>query len=255
MPYHNSYVDIDGRKLASVSGGTRWGGGVWINAMDMARFGYLWLRGGKWGDKQIVPPAFVKEALTPGGAPNSPATATATCGGSTRRARPCVGLPTNAFSANGAGSNTITVSPDHDLVVVWRWHRGNYVAPCWCLSRRSRRPDRCHPAVSSSSATGPLVTKPFSFIPSTPVTSCTVRREADCASVDGRDRPADDGARHLNAAFREGERVWLSSPPRTRIAELQHAPACSCPASAAARRRAWPDRLADRSSHQNAISC
>jgi CubicO group peptidase (beta-lactamase class C family) len=35
------------------------------------------------------------------------------------------GLPTNAFSANGAGSNTITVSPDNDLVVVWRWHAGH----------------------------------------------------------------------------------------------------------------------------------
>ena len=54
VPYHNSYVDIDGRKLPSVSGGTRWGGGVWINSWDMARFGYLWLRGGKWGDKQIA---------------------------------------------------------------------------------------------------------------------------------------------------------------------------------------------------------
>ena len=72
IPYHNSWVDLNGRKVASVSGGTRWGGGMWINAMDMARFGYLWLRGGKWGDKQIIPPAFVKEALTPGGAANSP---------------------------------------------------------------------------------------------------------------------------------------------------------------------------------------
>ncbi len=72
IPYHNSFVELNGRKVASVSGGTRWGGGMWINAMDMARFGYLWLRGGKWGDKQILPPAFVKEALTPGGAANSP---------------------------------------------------------------------------------------------------------------------------------------------------------------------------------------
>ena len=125
IPYHNSWVELNGRKVASVSGGTRWGGGMWINAMDMARFGYLWLRGGKWGDKQILPPAFVKEALTPGGAANSPATATATCGGSTPRARRCRACPTNAFSANGAGSNTITVSPDHDLVIVWRWHQGS----------------------------------------------------------------------------------------------------------------------------------
>ena len=66
IPYHNSCVELNGRKVASVSGGTRWGGGMWINSYDMARFGYLWLRGGKWGDKQILPPAFVKEALTPG---------------------------------------------------------------------------------------------------------------------------------------------------------------------------------------------
>ena len=35
------------------------------------------------------------------------------------------GLPANAYWANGAGTNSITVSPDHDLVVVWRWHQGN----------------------------------------------------------------------------------------------------------------------------------
>ena len=34
-------------------------------------------------------------------------------------------MPVNAFGANGAGSNTVLVSPDHDLVVVWRWHAGN----------------------------------------------------------------------------------------------------------------------------------
>jgi CubicO group peptidase (beta-lactamase class C family) len=66
VPYHNSYVDIDGRRTASVSGGTRWGGGMWINSWDMARFGYLWLRGGAWAGKQILPPAYVSAALTPG---------------------------------------------------------------------------------------------------------------------------------------------------------------------------------------------
>ena len=50
------YAEVDGKNMPSVSGGTRWGGGVWINAKDMARFGYLWLRGGRWGGKQIVPP-------------------------------------------------------------------------------------------------------------------------------------------------------------------------------------------------------
>ena len=125
IPYHNSWVDLNGRKVASVSGGTRWGGGVWINALDMARFGYLWLRGGKWGDKQIIPAAYVKEALTQGGAANSPGNGYGYLWWLNTTGKALPGLPANAFSANGAGSNTITVSPDHDLVVVWRWHQGS----------------------------------------------------------------------------------------------------------------------------------
>ena len=123
VPYHNSYVEIDGRKLPSVSGGTRWGGGVWINSWDMARFGYLWLRGGKWGDKQIIPSAFVKAALTPSKVENSPDYGYLWWLNSQGKNYP--GLPPNVYGARGAGSNTILISPDHDLVVVWRWHAGN----------------------------------------------------------------------------------------------------------------------------------
>jgi CubicO group peptidase (beta-lactamase class C family) len=121
VPYHNSYVTIDGRKMPSVSGGTRWGGGVWINSWDMARFGYLWLRGGKWGDKQILPPAFVKSAVTPSA--NGPDYGYLWWLNTAGKNYP--GLPPNAYGARGAGSNTILISPDHDLVVVWRWHAGN----------------------------------------------------------------------------------------------------------------------------------
>jgi CubicO group peptidase (beta-lactamase class C family) len=123
VPYHNSYVEIDGRKMASVSGGTRWGGGVWINSWDMARFGYLWLRGGKWGEKQILQPAFVKAAVTPSKVANSPDYGYLWWLNTQQKNYP--GLPANAFGARGAGSNTITILPDQDLVVVWRWHRGN----------------------------------------------------------------------------------------------------------------------------------
>ena len=119
IPYNNAYVEIDGNKMPSISGGTRWGGGVWINAWDMARFGYLWLRGGRWGDKQLIPPDYVKAALMPAHAKNSPDYGYLwwlnTRGGAKA-------LPTNSFQARGAGSNTIFVSPDHDLLIVWRWH-------------------------------------------------------------------------------------------------------------------------------------
>lgn len=121
IPYHNSFVDVGGKQMASVSGGTRWGGGMWINAMDMARFGYLWLRGGKWGDKQIVPPAFAKAAL----APSAHGPDYGYLWWLNTQGKNYPGLPTSAYGAKGAGSNTIVILPDQDLVVVWRWHAGN----------------------------------------------------------------------------------------------------------------------------------
>ena len=40
--------------VQSVTGGGHWGGGMFINAYDMARFGYLTLRRGKWKDRQLL---------------------------------------------------------------------------------------------------------------------------------------------------------------------------------------------------------
>ncbi|MFA9274000.1 MAG: serine hydrolase domain-containing protein [Candidatus Aquirickettsiella gammari] len=121
VPYYNSYVEIDGKKTASVSGGTRWGGGVWIHSWDMARFGYLWLRGGRWGDKQVLQPDYVKAATS--ASEHGPDYGYLWWLNTQGKNYP--GLPTNVYGARGAGSNTITISPDHDLVIVWRWHAGN----------------------------------------------------------------------------------------------------------------------------------
>ena len=121
IPYHNSFVDIDGRKLASVSGGTRWGGGMWIHAEDMARFGYLWLRGGEWNGRQIVPAEFIKAAL----APSQHGPDYGYLWWLNTQGKNYPGLPASTYGARGAGSNTITIVPEQDLVIVWRWHSGN----------------------------------------------------------------------------------------------------------------------------------
>ena len=117
VPYTNAYVNIAGERMASVSGGTRWGGGVWINSADMARFGLLWLRGGKWGDRQIVSPSYVKMATT--------ASAHGPDYGFLWWLNTTQGMwtdsPRNAFSARGSGGNIIFIDPSHELVVVWRW--------------------------------------------------------------------------------------------------------------------------------------
>jgi len=121
VPYTNSYVEIDGKPAASVSGGTRWGGGMWIDSWDMARFGYLWLRGGNWNGRQIVPADYVKAALSP--SEHGPDYGYLWWLNTKGKNLP--GLPASAYAALGAGSNDIVVSPEHDLVVVWRWHAGN----------------------------------------------------------------------------------------------------------------------------------
>ncbi len=126
IPYPNAVAEVDGKQLPSVSGGTRWGGGLWISARDLARFGYLFLHQGRWADRQIVSADWVKRATTP--SPVGPDYGYLwwlnTGKGSTgKKAWP--DAPTTSFAAIGAGSNTVWVDPEHDIVIVWRWHNGS----------------------------------------------------------------------------------------------------------------------------------
>src|SRR5256886_7177703 len=65
QPYGNAWVEIDGRQLPSVPGGSHWGGGLWMSARDHARFGLLHLRRGRWGDAQILPASWIDECRQP----------------------------------------------------------------------------------------------------------------------------------------------------------------------------------------------
>jgi CubicO group peptidase (beta-lactamase class C family) len=122
VPYTNAYVTIDGKRMASVAGGTRWGGGMWISTYDMARFGLLWLRNGKWGDRQIVPPDYVKMATTPSRhGPDYGFLWWLNTKPGARKDGLWAGSPPDAYRAVGQGGNIIFISPSHDLLVVWRW--------------------------------------------------------------------------------------------------------------------------------------
>jgi CubicO group peptidase (beta-lactamase class C family) len=117
--YFNSQVVIDGKKMDSVSGGTRWGGGLWISARDEARFGYLILRQGKWKNRQIISASWIKKATSP--AAVGPDYGYLWWLNTKQKQYPSV--PATSFAALGAGSNTIWIDPEDDLVVVWRWHQ------------------------------------------------------------------------------------------------------------------------------------
>jgi CubicO group peptidase (beta-lactamase class C family) len=121
VPYRNSTVEINGKQMPSVSGGTRWGGGLWISARDEARFGYLFLRNGRWSDKQLISEKWVKEATTKRGSVG-PDYGYLWWLNTEGKAWP--DAPTTSYAALGAGQNTVWIDPEHDLVIVWRWHDG-----------------------------------------------------------------------------------------------------------------------------------
>ncbi len=116
--YENAWVLIDGMPMQSVSGGGHWGGGMFINARDMARFGYLPLRRGIWNNKQILSEEFIKMATTP-------TSVQPTYGFMNWFTNPekkyLPHAPVTAFVHVGNGTNIIYVDPENDIVIVARW--------------------------------------------------------------------------------------------------------------------------------------
>jgi CubicO group peptidase (beta-lactamase class C family) len=115
--YENSWVELDGLRVQSVSGGGHFGGGMFISTADLARFGLLMARDGRWGATQVVRTDWVRAMTTPS------------------KPRPDYGLlwwlntgrkvipaaPASAFWAAGFGGNYVYVDREHDLVIVLRW--------------------------------------------------------------------------------------------------------------------------------------
>jgi CubicO group peptidase (beta-lactamase class C family) len=116
--YENSYILIDGEIMQSVSGGGHWGGGMFISARDLARFGLLVGRNGKWRDKQVISQEYLKMAETP-------SSANPTYGfmnfylNTDKKLYPSA--PTGTIAFLGNGTNIVYIDRKNDLVVVARW--------------------------------------------------------------------------------------------------------------------------------------
>ena len=127
--YDNSWVLIDGQKIQSVSGGGHWGGGMFINAIDHARFGYLFLRNGLWKDDEIISQDWIKMASSPSlinqwyGYMNWFLNAN-----NDRINKVISSAPSDAVYFSGLGSNIIYIDWENDLVVVVRWIDSHYLS-------------------------------------------------------------------------------------------------------------------------------
>lgn len=116
--YRNSWIVLDGQPIQSVSGGGHWGGGMFINAYDMGRFGLLTLHHGNWNGKQLVSEQWVKQALTPTSA--NPGYGYMNWFLNTGR-KLLPSAPENVWVHIGNGTNIIYCDPDHHLIAVVRW--------------------------------------------------------------------------------------------------------------------------------------
>ncbi|MBC8452955.1 MAG: serine hydrolase [Chloroflexi bacterium] len=111
-------VNLDGLVTESVSGGAHWGGGLWVDTLDHARFGLLYLNRGRWGDRQIISEKWIDMMTVP-------------CEKNdqygymwwlnTGHARYGTHASESTFAASGAGGNCVVIDPEKDMVVVTRW--------------------------------------------------------------------------------------------------------------------------------------
>ena len=114
--YENSFVNMDGLMMQSVSGGGHHGGGIFINTLDQARFGLLFLRNGKWKNQQLLSEKWINAA-------QQPSVANKNYGYLwwLNYDQAWKGISPKVYHAAGYGGNYIVIDKEHDLVVVARW--------------------------------------------------------------------------------------------------------------------------------------
>ncbi len=122
--YDDSWVEIDGRRMQSVPGGTHWGGGVSISARDQARIGQLLLDGGMHEGQPLIAREWVDRMRTP--------CAVAPFYGLLSWLNADGRLFADASRASwfmfGAGGHTVWMDPDNEAVIVTRWLDGAHSA-------------------------------------------------------------------------------------------------------------------------------
>ncbi len=118
------------QKLAEPLGWGRWGysmhppegdldhtpgeGGIALHSTDALRFVYLLLRGGRWKNRQIVPPEYLQLLSRP--SPFNPHSPFSLMFG-VNTDRHVAGAPLDAFFKSGAGGSALYVIPSLDMVV------------------------------------------------------------------------------------------------------------------------------------------
>lgn len=115
--YDNAWIDLAGRKVQSVPGGTHWGGGLSISSNDQARIGQLFLNDGGADGRRVISAEWMERMRTP--CAIAPFYGYLVWLNHARRAFPSI--PTSSYFAIGAGSSFTWIEPERRMVLVVRW--------------------------------------------------------------------------------------------------------------------------------------
>lgn len=124
--YDNAWVDMDGAKMQSVTGGGHSGGGIFISALDHARFGLLFLNNGKWKNQQLISQDWVDAVQVPSEAMES----YGYMWWLNRGPRKWKEVEDESiYYAAGFGGNFIVVDKKNNMVLVARWLEPDKIGP------------------------------------------------------------------------------------------------------------------------------
>lgn len=115
--YDNAWVELDGRRVQSVPGGSHWGGGLSISAHDQARIGRMMLDEGKANGRQVISAEWLRRMRTP--CAIAPFYGYLVWLNHERKIFPAV--PASSWFAFGAGGNYVWIEPQQRMVLVVRW--------------------------------------------------------------------------------------------------------------------------------------
>jgi CubicO group peptidase (beta-lactamase class C family) len=115
--YDNSWVQLNGRRMQSVPGGTHWGGGMSISSIDQAKIGRLMLDEGRHGGKQLVSGEWLHSMREP--CAIAPFYGYLIWLNTGKRVFPST--PESSYFGFGAGGSFTWVEPQRRMVVVVRW--------------------------------------------------------------------------------------------------------------------------------------
>jgi CubicO group peptidase (beta-lactamase class C family) len=120
--YDNAWIDLGGRRVQSVPGGTHWGGGLSIGSIVQARVGQLLLDDGRANSRQVISAEWMHSMRTP--CTIAPFYGYLIWLNRTQRGFPSV--PASSYFAIGAGSSFTWLEPERRMVLVVRWIDADY---------------------------------------------------------------------------------------------------------------------------------